>query len=212
MPGGESHKKIETTYGSIFTDEDMQGKVFVNELAIECKSGMHFGYNFKPKYITLERDRKSCNSWDMSKVTADMITEALNSGSLDIKEIVEIAKSGTFSDISYLRFKTWDSNVRKISEMFINEFDEENANAIPVSSQADYDHVKQMGGKPVIVPYEIAQIVSDIANERIDKLAENIWSGDYTTKEKLQQWRDFYESDIPTDAIEQFDQIIEELE
>lgn len=148
----------------------------------------------------------------MSKVTADMITEALNSGSLDIKEIVEIAKSGTFSDISYLRFKTWDSNVRKISEMFINEFDEENANAIPVSSQADYDHVKQMGGKPVIVPYEIAQIVSDIANERIDKLAENIWSGDYTTKEKLQQWRDFYESDIPTDAIEQFDQIIEELE
>lgn len=188
MPGGESHKKIETTYGSIFTDEDMQGKVFVNELAIECKSGMHFGYNFKPKYITLERDRKSCNSWDMSKVTADMITEALNSGSLDIKEIVEIAKSGTFSDISYLRFKTWDSNVRKISEMFINEFDEENANAIPVSSQADYDHVKQMGGKPVIVPYEIAQIVSDIANERIDKLAENIWSGDYTTKEKLQQW------------------------
>ena len=212
MPGNEQYKKIETTYGWIFTDKDMQGKVFVNGLAIESKSDKHFGYNFKPKYITLERDRKSCNSWDMSKITADMIAEALNIGSIDIEEIVTIVKSGSFSDINYLQYKTWDSNVKKICEMFMNEFDKENNNAIPVSNQADYDHVKQMGGKPIIVPFGVAQLVSDIANERIDKLAENIWNGDYTTKEKLQQWRDFYESDIPTDAIEQFNQIIEELE
>ena len=68
-----------------------------------------------------------------------------------------------------------------------------------------------MGGKPVIVPYEIAQIVSDITKERIDKLAENIWGSGFTTKEKLQQWRDFYKDEISEEAIRHFNQIIEEL-
>lgn len=211
MPGSEQHEKIETTYGCIFTDKDMQGKVFVNGLAIESKSDKHFGYNFKPKYITLERDRKSCNSWDMSRVTADMICEALNSGTLNIKEVIKIAKEGRFSDINNLQYKTWDSNVQKIGQMFVDEFDEEYSDAIPVSCQSDFDHVKEMGGKPVIVPYEIAQIVSDITKERIDKLAENIWGSGFTTKEKLQQWRDFYKDEISEEAIRHFNQIIEEL-
>ena len=211
MPGSEQHEKIETTYGWIFTDKDMQGKVFVNGLAIESKSDKHFGYNFKPKYITLERDRKSCNSWDMSRVTADMICEALNSGTLNIKEVIKIAKEGRFSDINNLQYKTWDSNVQKIGQMFVDEFDEEYSDAIPVSCQSDFDHVKEMGGKPVIVPYEIAQIVSDITKERIDKLAENIWGSGFTTKEKLQQWRDFYKDEISEEAIRHFNQIIEEL-
>ena len=147
----------------------------------------------------------------MSRVTADMICEALNSGTLNIKEVIKIAKEGRFSDINNLQYKTWDSNVQKIGQMFVDEFDEEYSDAIPVSCQSDFDHVKEMGGKPVIVPYEIAQIVSSITKERIDKLAENIWGSGFTTKEKLQQWRDFYKDEISEEAIRHFNQIIEEL-
>ena len=107
----------------------------------------------------------------MSRVTADMICEALNSGTLNIKEVIKIAKEGRFSDINNLQYKTWDSNVQKIGQM----------------------------------------IVSDITKERIDKLAENIWGSGFTTKEKLQQWRDFYKDEISEEAIRHFNQIIEEL-
>ena len=53
--------------------------------------------------------------------------------------------------------------------------------------------------------------MSDITKERIDKLAENIWGSGFTTKEKLQQWRDFYKDEISEEAIRHFNQIIEEL-
>ena len=44
------------------------------------------------------------------------------------------------------------------------------------------------------------------------ELAEESWGRDFSVKEKLQQWRDFYENDFSSEAIEQFDKIIEELE
>ena len=44
------------------------------------------------------------------------------------------------------------------------------------------------------------------------ELAEESWGRDFSVKEKLQQWRDFYENDFSPEAIEQFNKIIEELE
>lgn len=212
MPGSVEHEKIETQYGDIFTDEEMRGKVFVNGLAVESNSGKYFGYNFKPEYITLERDRKSCNSWDMSKVTGNMIIEAMKAGEIEAKDVLNICNEDSFSDISYLQYATWRSDVRYLSDMLVKEFDSQYRDAIPVSSQSDYDKVKNMGGKPVIVPYYISQIVASETNSRIATLAENVWGGDFTIKQKLEQWHDFYEEEIPTEAIDQLNKILNMME
>lgn len=212
MPGSVEHEKIETQYGDIFTDEEMRGKVFVNGLVVESNSGKYFGYNFKPEYITLERDRKSCNSWDMSKVTGNMIIEAMKAGKIDAKDVLNICNEDGFSDISYLQYATWRSDVRYLSDMLVKEFDSQYKDAIPVSSQSDFDKVKNMGGKPVIVPYYISQIVASETNSRIATLAENVWSGDFTIKQKLEQWRDFYEEEIPTEALDQLNKILNMME
>lgn len=213
MPGAKKHKKIETKYGSIFTDSDMKGKIFVNGLSIESRNENHYGYDFKPQYITLERDRKSCNSWNMNRVTGDMICEAVGNGDLSTKEIMNIANNEEFSDISLLQYKVFDENANSIRDMFISEFDKENNGAIPVGSQSDYDKVKKLGGKAVFVPYTIANIISDTTDERIERLKDSVLEKeDFSVKEKLQQWRDFYEDLLTVSAIEQFNQIIDEIE
>lgn len=212
MSGSIEYGKIETEYGEILTDEEMSGKFFVNGLAVESKTNKHFGYNFKPKYITLERDRKSCNRWDVSRVTGDMICEAMNTGKLDVKEVMRLAEENGFNDLSNLQYKTWDSEVKKFSKMLIDEFDSENIDCIPVGSQSDYDNVKQLGGKPIFVPYNISTIISDETTKRIEELASVTWSGDFTVGQKLRQWIDFYGNDLPEDAVNQFNKIIENLE
>ena len=55
--------RIRTEYGDILTEPEYSGKLFVNGLYIECSGDFSFGYDFKPRYMVLERDRKSCDSW-----------------------------------------------------------------------------------------------------------------------------------------------------
>ena len=53
------YSKAETKYGEIILDEAYAGEVYVNGLFVDCNSDLKYGYNFKPKYIRLERDRKN---------------------------------------------------------------------------------------------------------------------------------------------------------
>ena len=212
MPDAENHKTIETSYGHIFTEKDMRGKIFVNGLAVEKEKNLYFGYDFKPQYITVERDRKSCSTWDMLSTTSKMICEAIDNNDLNIKDLMKIASDGSFYDICNIQYQTYTEKGRKVKDMIVSDFDENNRSAIPVGNQSDYDKVKRLGGKPVFVPHEIAQIVSETTEERIKELTEESWNGSFSVKEKLQQWRDFYENDFSSEAIEQFDKIIEELE
>lgn len=57
------YSKAETGYGEIILDEEYAGEVYVNGLFVDCNSDLKYGYNFKPKYIRLERDRKTCLVW-----------------------------------------------------------------------------------------------------------------------------------------------------
>ena len=85
--------RIRTEYGDILTEPEYSGKFFVNGLYIECSGDFSFGYDFKPRYMVLERDRKSCDSWSARQVTCKMITSALLSGELDFdtaKELIEV--------------------------------------------------------------------------------------------------------------------------
>ena len=69
------YSKAETKYGEIILDEAYAGEVYVNGLFVDCNSDLKYGYNFKPKYIRLERDRKTCDTWNVEGTTSLMIGE-----------------------------------------------------------------------------------------------------------------------------------------
>jgi len=58
-----------TRYGEILLEQ--KGRLYVGGLYI-CDTDMDYGYNIKPEYLKLERDRQTVNSFDLTLRTKDM--------------------------------------------------------------------------------------------------------------------------------------------
>lgn len=89
---------IETDYGNILIDDKYKGMMFVNGLYVQTDSSFQYGYDFKPEYLHLDRDRKAINYYKMRELTAKAITSqdniklvntAISRRYTDIKDIVE---------------------------------------------------------------------------------------------------------------------------
>ena len=123
MDGKDYYSKIETEYGEILTDEEMSGLVFVNGLSVNILSDMSFGYNFNSKYVTLERDRKTCRDWEIGDLTAKMICQAVLDGRLDLDKMTKLADLNV-PDISHIRWQSCEPNTEKIAALLIEQFDQ----------------------------------------------------------------------------------------
>lgn len=90
--------KIETEYGDILIDKRYKGKMFVNGLYVQSDSSFQYGYNFKPKYLQLDRDRKAINYYKMRELTAKAVTSqsdvklvktAMERSYIDVRDVIE---------------------------------------------------------------------------------------------------------------------------
>jgi len=157
------YAKVDTSYGEIITDEDLAGLVYVNGLRVDCNSDLEFGYNFKPRFIKLERDRKTCDSWNVGDITSKMIAEAIVKGDIEMKTVKRMIEKNV-DDVYHLDFNTYNSNVEEVQKMLISAFDEEykqHTDAIPVISQEQIKLVKGYGGYPVVVPSKVAILLRE---------------------------------------------------
>lgn len=205
-------EKIETTYGDILFDEEMQNKIFVNGLAVSCSEDMEYGYDFKPKYITLERDRKTCDSWNAGDITSKMIAEAMLQGKIDFERVKYMVEEST-DDVYHLDFNTHLGGVQEIQKRMIESFDKQYTTpySIPVREQSDIDRVKAYGGNPVVVPYKVANLLKDETSKRIQELITTPTGKSLTLKERFQRWYDAYSSKLDKGARQELADLINEV-
>lgn len=205
-------EKIETTYGDILLDEEMQNKIFVNGLAVSCSEDMEYGYDFKPKYITLERDRKTCDSWNAGDITSKMIAEAMLQGKIDFERVKYMVEEST-DDVYHLDFNTHLGGVQEIQKRMIESFDKQYTTpySIPVREQSDIDRVKAYGGNPVVVPYKVANLLKDETSKRIQELVTAPSGKSLTLKERFQRWYDAYSSKLDNGARQELADLINEV-
>ena len=205
-------EKIETTYGDILLDEEMQNKIFVNGLAVSCSEDMEYGYNFKPKYITLERDRKTCDSWNTGDITSKMIAEAMLDGKIDFERVKYMVEEST-DDVYHLDFNTHLGGVQEIQKRMIESFDNQYTTpySIPVREQSDIDRVKAFGGNPVVVPCKVANLLKDETSKRIQELVTAPSGKSLTLKERFQRWYDAYSSKLDNGARQELADLINEV-
>ena len=211
--------RIRTEYGDILTEPEYSGKFFVNGLYIECSGDFSFGYDFKPRYMVLERDRKSCDSWSARQVTCKMITSALLSGELDFdtaKELIEVdADDINLIDYTYIEGSGKERLVENLEKSFEEQHPSESRSSsvyVPVNSEIDKERVNAYGGIPVIVPHNVANLLSNYKEERIRKLKDS-YSGDetLTVKERFQKWYDLYSRQLNPEAKEELSKLINML-
>ena len=199
--------KIETSYGDILLEHE--GEVYVSGLSINCNSDLRYGYNFKPQYIRLERDRKTCDSWNARTVTSKMIAEALVNGKIKPEVVREMVESDC-DDIYNMDIIAENGYLKKI---LIEAFDKEYTSpfSIPVDSQEKFKRVKAMGGNPVIVQHRVASILSSETDRRIEELANLPMSEGLTLQGKFMRWLAVYEDNLDKEAIEEFKRLVDKL-
>lgn len=71
---GSDLDTLSTKYGEIIKNPEFAGKMYVNGLPIYTDNDFKFGYNFKPEFVTLDRDRKSINRAELRKITTLALT------------------------------------------------------------------------------------------------------------------------------------------
>lgn len=206
----DSYEKIETSYGEILLDHWAKGEVYVNGLYIECHSQFKYGYNFKPEYLRLERDRKSCDSWLAQNLTAKMVSEAMVNGDMEIETVHSMIEEDLddVTNIDYCSYEQKQNVVDSLKEAFDEQHDK---GSIPVTDQSDYDMICNMGGTPIFVPRSVGRLLSDVKEERIDKLVNSAKQKAVTPREKLQCWYDQYCDRLSSDAKEELKEIINML-
>lgn len=210
---GFDYEKVETQYGEILTDEEFAGNVFVNGLFVDCNSDLQYGYNFKPKYINLERDRKTCDTWNVEDITSKMIAEGMVSGGIPIEVVRRMVESNK-DDVYHLEFNTYLGDVKKVQEMLVESFDEQNPQpySIPVSSQEEIKKVKAYGGNPVVVPSKVASLLKNEAAKRFEELTKIPCGEGMTLKDRFLRWYDAYSEKLSDAARAELKSLIDEME
>lgn len=210
---GYDYEKVETKYGEIITDENFAGEVYVNGLFVDCNSDLQYGYNFKPKYIRLERDRKTCDSWNIGEITSLMIAEAMVKGGIPIETVRRMVEERA-DDVYLFEFNTYQNDVKKVQEMLLESFDNQNPQpySIPVDSQEDIKKVKAYGGNPVVVPAGVAKLLKDEKDKRIKELMEIPCANVMTLKDRFNRWYDIYSAKLTEEAKAEIRNLIDEME
>ena len=207
------YEKVETQYGEILTDEEFAGQVFVNGLFVDCNSDLQYGYNFKPKYINLERDRKTCDTWNVEDITSKMIAEGMVNGGIPIEIVRQMVESNK-DDVYHLEFNTYLGDVKKVQEMLVESFDEQNPQpySIPVSSQDEIKKVKAYGGNPVVVPSKVASLLKNETAKGFEELVKIPCVTGMTLKDRFLRWYDAYSEKLSDVAKEELRSLIDEME
>ncbi len=209
----DESEKIETTYGDILLSEDFKDRIFVNGLSINCTEEMEYGYNFKPKYIKLERDRKTCDSWQARDTTSLMIAEAMVRGKLEIETVKRMVERNV-DDVYNMDFNGYEKNVVEVKNMLISEFDKQNpaSYSIPVQTQEDINKVKAYGGNPVVVPSKVASLLKRETEKRINELVSLPVEKALSLREKFQRWYDIYANKLDSTPKSELAELINEIQ
>lgn len=204
---------VDTSYGEILLDEDYSGKVYVNGLFVDCNADLKYGYNFKPKHIKLERDRKACDSFNAREITCRMIAEGMVNGGIPIEEVDRLV-SESVDDVFNFEYNTYENDVQKVQEALLKVFDKQNPQpySIPVSSQEEIKKVKAYGGNPVVVPDKAAKLFEKESERRFEELIKIPCVIGMTLKDRFLRWYNAYEEKLPDYSKTELKSLIEELE
>lgn len=201
--------------GRVLLNDKFKGKIFVNGLYISTQNILEYGYDIKPKYLNIGRDRNLVNSFDIQYQTSYIWRE--NNSEM----LMDLVKRGC-EDVSYLNVWGYDNKefveeskkAELIAEDLYNEYiDEiEDENVYFVSSQDELNNVKEEYEyiKPVLVDVEIKKFIEDNSTKYSTK-KKNFKKKELTTKQKWTIWKSKYNKHLPLDASRELERIIEEL-
>lgn len=121
------------------------GKLYVGGIYV-CEIGSHiWSYDFNPKYLPLNRDRKNVNTWDLTKNTSELLEEVLPSN-----EVATMVKDRVMDvGCSWYSIKPKSQAVAEESYKLFKA--DHGATAIICDTYSEQEKLEKRGFKKVVV-------------------------------------------------------------
>lgn len=192
--------------GEILLDENDQGKMFVNGLYISSDASFCYGYNFLPNCVKLDRDRRLIPGFELKWTIAQMWA-TLDIEDDETTEAIVRMVAQSKPDVEYLRIANSGQRqaVKSISNNVYAAFTKAHGqNAIAISSTEELNSVPE-GRTPIIVEQTYKDLLEDSDDYESYDAPEEA-----TLKDKIQDWLDVWEDDMPADARDALEAILDE--
>lgn len=155
-------KTIETKAGRVLEDEEFKGCIYVNGLFVCRKVDLNKGYDFKPEYISLDRDRGLVDDFDLKRAISYMAIVGL-----DTDYIVDNLES---NDMDYICSDIYIENStdkrKEISDKVYKKFVEKYGDdAIPVDDSDYFNKLHSSGLKPIMVSGSTNKAINYVKRE-----------------------------------------------
>lgn len=186
----------ETEYGRVI---DKPGLVFVNGLYICKYEPYKYGYDFKPEYVKLDRDRKLISDFDLCWLASRLWSDCKNNDIvLDM-----IAKSA--ADVRYIGSISW---TRIWSDRAYDEFlNMYGCDAVPVATQEEYESLP-CGYKGIIVDQQYYSLLIDSSHYTKPTLANK---SDKPIAQLLTEWLNGVRYHLTNAEVEAFKRIVAKI-
>ena len=189
-----SCEAFETVFGRVLKEHKYRGKVYVNGLYVTTLPNFEFGYDLKPAYLKVGRDRNLVSEWDLSGITKNMWLMIGDSA------LIKSMLMQNRADVTYLADEygwNYTEHTRKQRTAIANEIyrdiQKEYGNGVLLASSEDEkEKLENSTDKRVVfMPDSVCNIVkkaSDIYRHTIKEIQEDIQSKDCTVKKKIYAW------------------------
>lgn len=151
-----SNEVVETRRGNILLSEKHKGRIYVDGLYISTREGFNYGYDIKPRYIDLARDRKLPGDFDLRWTTSGMWAEAKR------KDLaLELIKADAH-EVEFVK-----NQGGSLSSLAVDDFrGKYGPMAYPVSSQVEYESIKTnyTNIRPVFVSGTQNELLGEVRN------------------------------------------------
>lgn len=187
------------TGNQVLLNPKYTGRIYVNGLYVCTDKTLNYGYNIQPRDLRLERDRKTVDGFDLIWTTSSIWGYLM-----DKKEFREMLFSDNTTDISYV--VSMRNPTPSSKKWFTDTY---GVDAIPCSTQSEYDDIVARGGRPVVVSNMLSKFYSHLYNTFT---ANNTLKG--STRELFEQWFGRLKSvvNVPIDLSNEFEELLNELD
>lgn len=180
---------------------NIPGAVFVNGLYVREHQPYKYGYNFKPEYLELDRDRKLVSDFDLEWLASRMWSKSTDTAALFGLIRDGAADAKYITNNIYGKVELYDYAWRE----FISKY---GSNAVPITTQEELEKISK-DYRPIVVSQSIYNLVTQ--------------SSEYVKPETINQelfsdrFRKWYDDNklvyiIPSDVEYAFNNLVNELE
>lgn len=205
------YEKASCKYGEALLDKEEQGNIYVRGLYVCKVEDLYYGYNFEPKYLELDRDRKLIRDFDILNRTSAVWKYLYALGVM-----VDVVKDMVYNSVKDVEYITWqyvntdnmgDAEIeRKMGNDLVQMFLEKNGeNSVPVSSSSDIEEAHKKGVKPVLVSSKVADLIKKSDNE-----ITTVYIDKSLTK-RMKTFRDKIMDRLSDEELEEFNSLIDEI-